>query len=120
MGWTNSHLHQFAGGEGMYDPKAELYLMPTSIDEGMVGVDERKVRLDEVLGGAGERLWYEYDFGDGWLHTIDLEEVLPTDPGPRVASPANGPARRRTAAGSAGTRTFSKSSPDLPGASGRA
>lgn len=82
MGWTNSHLHQFAGGEGVYDPKAELYLMPTSIDEGMVGVDERNVRLDEVLGGAGDRLWYEYDFGDGWLHTIDLEQVLPTEPGP--------------------------------------
>jgi hypothetical protein len=80
MGWTNSHLHQFASGEGMYDPNAELYQMPSSIDEGMVGVDERAVRLDEVLGEVGDRLWYEYDFGDGWMHAIDLEEVLPTGP----------------------------------------
>jgi hypothetical protein len=26
-------------------------------------------------------LLYEYDFGDGWLHGIQFEKILPLDPG---------------------------------------
>ncbi len=81
MGWSDDHLHQFGSGEDLYDPDTERYLMPFSISEGAVGIDEGTVHLDEVLVEPGDRLWYEYDFGDSWAHIIELEEVLDPDPG---------------------------------------
>jgi hypothetical protein len=29
-----------------------------------------------LIETVGARLWYEYDFGDGWQHELLLEEVL--------------------------------------------
>lgn len=81
MGWQDYHLHQFASGEEAHHPRAEHYVMPSAFDEDGVGVDERRVRLDEVLVGPGDRLHYEYDFGDSWAHTLDLEAVFDRAPG---------------------------------------
>lgn len=38
--------------------------------------DPFAVRLDEVLADVGDRLFYVYDYGDDWQHTIKLEAVL--------------------------------------------
>ena len=57
MGWQDYHLHQFASGGQAHDPKAENYVMPAGLAEGIVGIDERRVRLDEVLVGPGDRLF---------------------------------------------------------------
>jgi hypothetical protein len=79
IGWTDSHLHQFGSGDDVDDPDTQYYLLGFAVEDGAVGVDERSVRLDEVLVEPGDRLWYEYDLGDGWTHTVDLEEVLARD-----------------------------------------
>jgi hypothetical protein len=68
MGWTNSHLHMFEidGRQlGRPDPDGELYLE-----------DDARWKLREFLVAPGDKLAYEYDFGDSWRHTILLEEVL--------------------------------------------
>jgi hypothetical protein len=73
FGWTDSHLHQFASDP---DPQqAEFYLCPFQVDEGDIGIPEEQVRLDEVLADPGDKLYYDYDFGDGWQHVIKLETV---------------------------------------------
>ncbi|MDL5159036.1 plasmid pRiA4b ORF-3 family protein [Actinomycetospora termitidis] len=60
MGWVNVHLHAFEGAGGRYStpdedkPDDELY--------------ETSVPM-RVLG---ERFSYEYDFGDGWVHDVEL------------------------------------------------
>lgn len=70
MGWTDSHLHQFKVGEthyGIPDPEwSELEML-----------DERRVRLCDLIGEAQREIGYEYDFGDGWEHRIVLEQVDP-------------------------------------------
>lgn len=57
FGWDNGHLHEFSSGRE--------------------GIPEEEVRLDEVLVDRGDKLYYEYDFGNGWQHTIQLEALLP-------------------------------------------
>jgi Plasmid pRiA4b ORF-3-like protein len=96
FGWTDSHLHHFGSGPGHYDPETEHYLCPFQVKEGETGIPEEDVRLDEVLVDIGDKLFYDYDFGDDWQHTIKLEAVLPRhDSGPKavcVAGRRDGPA----------------------------
>ena len=89
----------------------------------------------DVLTRANPRLEYEYDFGDGWEHTVVLEDILEAAPGkkyPRCTAgersappddcggpggydslstspPTSGPAARRASAASS-TRRPSTSS----------
>jgi Plasmid pRiA4b ORF-3-like protein len=79
FGWTDSHLHRFGCGPAYYSAETEYYLCPFSIDEGDEGVPEEQVRLDEVLVDVGDTLFYAYDFGDNWQHTIQLEAALARD-----------------------------------------
>jgi hypothetical protein len=68
MGWTDSHLHHFIQAGVRYGS-------PDPYDAGVR--NERDVRLNALLSGEGEKLLYEYDFGDGWQHEIKLEKILP-------------------------------------------
>ena len=80
FGWTNSHVHQFhlfdgtgkiTGYVGQPDPdSASVFLgrrPPTQ--------DETKRRLKNFIEKPGDRIGYEYDFGDSWLHEITLAAV---------------------------------------------
>ena len=42
---------------------------------------ERKARLFNVLGRAGTKARYTYDFGDNWEHQIVVEKRLAPEPG---------------------------------------
>jgi hypothetical protein len=64
MGWQNSHLHAFRLGD-------ESYAAPDPDDE-MGYLDETKFRLGDLVEG-GDRIDYEYDFGDGWEHALVVE-----------------------------------------------
>jgi hypothetical protein len=73
MGWKDRHLHLFAAGRTVYRPP-----LP---DLGFPSRDERKVPLHEVLSREKERIRYEYDFRDGWEHTLVVEKILPSGAG---------------------------------------
>lgn len=77
MGWTDSHLHRFRTGNGRNAPE---FLTSFDLDEGDEGLLEDGVRLDQVVAAEGDRLWYEYDFGDGWEHVLRVEKVLNDPP----------------------------------------
>ena len=73
MGWTDTHLHQFVVGKKCYgepDPDFEDSL-----------IDEAEVRANQLLKKEKDILMYEYDFGDGWEHKVELEKVLPFEKG---------------------------------------
>jgi len=74
MGWTDSHLHQFR-----IDDLTDAFVTDFAEEEGDEGVHERDVRLDQVLVRTGDRLLYDYDFGDGWGHTVELEAISEYD-----------------------------------------
>ncbi len=79
MGWTDSHLHEFLFRGQCYGPIGP--------ERGVAeAIDERKVRLNQLLVRVGAKIVYTYDFGDGWEHGIVLEKGLPVDP--NMAYPA--------------------------------
>lgn len=80
MGWMDSHLHHFQMGPDQEDFRMTPFLTHFDEMEGETdGLFERDVRLDETIAEPGQRLFYEYDFGDSWQHTITLEKVEPWD-----------------------------------------
>ncbi|MCC5828084.1 MAG: plasmid pRiA4b ORF-3 family protein [Phycisphaeraceae bacterium] len=113
MGWTDSHLHHFKlqdkslinrdpeviarlTKEGRYD---EIFTAsrgirvfvasttpfgdPTEMD----GEDEDAVTLGEVSPKVRSKLIYEYDFGDGWEHIIEVRKIAPGSTKPDEARP---------------------------------
>ncbi len=77
MGWTDSHLHRFRTSN---DRNAPEFLTQFDFDEGDEGMLEDDVRLDRVIADEGDRLWYDYDFGDDWKHLLRVEKVLDSPP----------------------------------------
>ena len=80
MGWTDSHLHRFFAGTARDD---DYFVTEYDVEEGDDGTPEEEARLDQVLREPGDRIRYEYDFGDGWDHELRLEKVGDVDDGGR-------------------------------------
>jgi len=77
MGWENCHLHEFRIGRqrfGKPDPMERTFGGPRA-------ASERTARLFSVLGRAGAKAEYTYDFGDSWEHQIVVEKCLAREPG---------------------------------------
>lgn len=68
MGWQDYHLHCFERGDERWGQVLE------DLDFG----DERSATLGALLRVEGDRLMYEYDFGDGWRHDVTLEAIVPS------------------------------------------
>ena len=62
LGWTDSHLHQFRTETRTYTVPFEQW------DDAETEVDERGVPLSALPPS----FVYEYDFGDGWEHDIEV------------------------------------------------
>ena len=71
MGWTDSHLHHFVVGETCYGQSGP---------EEECDKDERGMRLEKALRKPKDKIRYEYDFGDSWLHHLVLERIRERDP----------------------------------------
>ena len=72
MGWTDSHLHQFV------TPDETRYAPPTPYgdpDWDKQINNSRKIRVCDVLPAKDAQLLYEYDFGDGWEHLIEVVDI---------------------------------------------
>lgn len=75
MGWTNSHLHQFIKDDTFYTVK-----MPDDdLWDELNNVDYKKIKVSDLMKNEKDEIVYEYDFGDGWMHDIVLEKILPVD-----------------------------------------
>ena|SRR2546425_12859897 len=75
MGREDNHLHEFRVGDrgfGVPDPNGSLMGGPSCINE-------RKVRLADVLNKPRSKAKYIYDFGDSWEHALTIEKVLVPD-----------------------------------------
>jgi hypothetical protein len=72
MGWDNCHIHDFRIGQQRYgipDPMERWSGGPRTMSEGTA-------TLSDVMGRAGIKAVYTYDFGDSWEHRIVVEKRL--------------------------------------------
>jgi hypothetical protein len=69
MGWDGWHEHMFSDGSREYPGSAALRSVLT--------------RPEAVLG-------YTYDFGDGWEHYLELEDIIQNDPGVTIPACLDG------------------------------
>ena len=93
MGWEDVHLHSFRlPGSELAEEVLPVLLTDEDVDESpeqpsdadavlvLRGwadgpVHESHVRVGDVLHDVGDMLGYDYDMGDGWRHTITVENV---------------------------------------------
>jgi len=67
FGWQDRHLHEFRVGTAAFGEPDSEFEPPL--------IDERGVRLNQLLHKPGDHLRYKYDFGDDWDHEVVLEEM---------------------------------------------
>jgi len=68
MGWENSHLHQFKIGKRQYG-------MVDVDDMGDLDLEDECVHALQDVAKRGSSFVYEYDFGDGWEHDVEVRRV---------------------------------------------
>ena len=78
FGWQDYHLHRFTTG-----PERDagvVFACAADRAEGFLDDDPSlptwDVRVDELLAEPGERLHYQYDYGDNWWLTLEVEDVF--------------------------------------------
>ena len=83
MGWTDSHLHAFYVGKGKVSDRITIEFPNPEGEDMYRGEtrDERKERIADYFGASIKQCVYDYDFGDGWTHTVLLERELPAEAG---------------------------------------
>ena len=72
MGWDEDHLHQFIGkGRDCYstsvnDPGDSLFSRSK---------DGNRYSISHLLQKKGDKVKFEYDYGDSWYHTVKLKAI---------------------------------------------
>lgn len=75
LGWTNSHLHRF-----LTDDELVCIGVPYLMDDSPYEfLDSQAIYVSDFIQNPGDQLQYEYDFGDGWMHTLTLLQRIPSE-----------------------------------------
>lgn len=78
MGWENEHLHQFMNKDTIYKNSVCAKHDQKMFGDFMSGrrtLVSDDYSLSTIFKGKGDRISFEYDFGDSWNHDIWLKGV---------------------------------------------
>ena len=76
MGWHHEHLHQFIQKDVHYVCPRDLeYSKQSLFPQRHIDHDANKFHLGNVFQEKGDRIVFEYDFGNSWYHDIWLKGV---------------------------------------------
>ena len=93
VGWRDCHLHSFMDTDpyqrlpnrGGQDLAPRRWFTQNSLNNDLKGLLETEWILGQVLTESSGSLFYEYDFGDGWIHRLELIEAIPATTGDPMA-----------------------------------
>ena len=88
FGWKNYHVYEFNIDGHKLGAPDDYMADVTSNDEGVI--DARDITLESLIVQTGEKFKYEYDFGDSWVHEIEVEKFLPKEPQQKYPSCIDG------------------------------
>ena len=77
FGWDDAHLYRFTLGPE--DDPGAAFACTADLAQGFdddASLPTWDVRVDELLAEPGERLHEQYDYGDNWWLTIEVEDVV--------------------------------------------
>ena len=85
VGWRDSHLHSFTDTDPFVRLRAvnghvcepRRWVPPDLLEDSDDDLPETDWKLGQVLTPESGPLFYEYDFGDGWIHRLELTGTLP-------------------------------------------
>lgn len=67
FGWKNSHIYSFTVND-------QTIGNPDLLEDTEV-ISDKNIFINQALKKKGSTMQYEYDFGDGWMHNITLENI---------------------------------------------
>lgn len=79
MGWHDSHLYHFI--VGLKSEGLRFYGDPYPLDIDLMQqaegrfINDLNVPIDHLMVNRKDWIRYVYDFGDGWIHRLTLEEI---------------------------------------------
>lgn len=77
MGWQNVHPHQFRQGDTLFKNTNDLrkaQRIPT-LGKRPAMFDTNKIAVGNLLKEKGDRMKFEYDFGDSWEHEVWVKGI---------------------------------------------
>lgn len=95
VGWRDSHLHSFTDTDPFVRLRAvngivrapRRWVSRDLLEDSDEDLPETDWTLGQILTAESGPVFYEYDFGDGWIHRLELTGSLPmpeTNPGARL------------------------------------
>lgn len=79
MGWRESHLHSFTDTDPFAPASRGRRWASPDFGPAEHMLSEEDFSVGDALTPTSA-LWYEYDFGDGWIHHLEIIEQMPDDP----------------------------------------
>lgn len=101
VGWQDTHLHYFSDTDPNIPPSAlkgtrrepRRWVPEAIVEDHEDALPESEWVLGDVLTAGNRHLFYEYDFGDGWTHRLELTGSRPALAGDPVARLVEGSRR---------------------------
>ena len=81
MGWCDCHLHVFRLPDLVRGTLSQIGIPDDELEAGRRTLPGWGLPVEDYLREVSPVAVYEYDFGDGWIHVVQLEARLPVRKG---------------------------------------